>query len=568
MSNSNDVSESYVAKYLKQVREMQPNSKGKIIFRGQANSSWNVMSSAGRRLDKAGKQKQNEYIRYHVNLIANARKNGYNKLEAGSTLSDLEVLAEIQHYGGATCLTDFTTNFLVALWFASQEHVEKEIIITKNDKGKCEHEERKTNTKGRIFWLDLGDDTNFNNISYYNRYKEGDTIEHLLTKRAQNFELKKIVEPRFWVWEPTKLNNRIIKQDSVFLFGLSAFSNDRLSFHDIEIEEEDKIGLRKELEEFFGIYVETVFHDLTGYSNDANAPDMAISEKLLSSKQCLECAKRYIKKEQYKIALSYVNDGITCKKGNNICKNGNNKKCDVLLGEFLYWNGEINEGLNDDNVALLNYHEATFELGKKLKNKELQEIIYPFLCESFRKQSILYYKKQEYNKAKIADQNLVSILHQTNNWEEDSNGIDSLFALLELSIFTFSKVDYESYKNQIEVKKINSANGKLLLKYLNILGDIVFNSSEINLESSLKKIDFKINNSIPKLIGYLYWDYLDTITWIQNICEKEKTMREENPLKKFVVKNSSELTLLAQKAHEIQENLHNKAFTKRLSFKN
>jgi flagellar motor component MotA len=73
-----------------------------------------LCQSAGRRLIKEGRIKQNDYIRYHVNLIANARKNGYNKLEADSKLSDLEVLAEIQHYGGATCLTDFSTNFLVA----------------------------------------------------------------------------------------------------------------------------------------------------------------------------------------------------------------------------------------------------------------------------------------------------------------------------------------------------------------------------------------------------------------------------------------------------------------------
>ena len=38
----------------------------------------------------------------------------------GQQLSDLEILAELQHFGAATCLIDFSRSALVALWFACQ----------------------------------------------------------------------------------------------------------------------------------------------------------------------------------------------------------------------------------------------------------------------------------------------------------------------------------------------------------------------------------------------------------------------------------------------------------------
>ena len=39
----------------------------------------------------------------------------------GQQLSDLEILAELQHFGAATCLIDFSRSALVALWFACQQ---------------------------------------------------------------------------------------------------------------------------------------------------------------------------------------------------------------------------------------------------------------------------------------------------------------------------------------------------------------------------------------------------------------------------------------------------------------
>jgi hypothetical protein len=55
-------------------------------------------------------------------LIKDAKSYHYHK----EKLSDLELLLELQHYGAATGLVDFSRDFLIALWFAA--HGNKGVI--------------------------------------------------------------------------------------------------------------------------------------------------------------------------------------------------------------------------------------------------------------------------------------------------------------------------------------------------------------------------------------------------------------------------------------------------------
>ncbi len=78
-------------------------------------------------------------------------------------MSDLDVLAEIQHLGGATCLVDFSTNFLIALWMASGEESKKEPKLNNGKLVKDNNENAEysyTPLNGKIFWIDLGEDRN------------------------------------------------------------------------------------------------------------------------------------------------------------------------------------------------------------------------------------------------------------------------------------------------------------------------------------------------------------------------------------------------------------------------
>ena len=54
-------------------------------------------------------------LKINEEMIKNARLQGHGEKD-GQRFSDLELLAELQHYGAATCLIDFTYSAQVALW--------------------------------------------------------------------------------------------------------------------------------------------------------------------------------------------------------------------------------------------------------------------------------------------------------------------------------------------------------------------------------------------------------------------------------------------------------------------
>ena len=113
-----------IAEYLKEISETKakwPNSN--LVFRGQENEEWLLESSAERRL-KASLPSQEgitePFLEYHENLLKKCRLKNYDRREQ-KQLYDLELLADLQHHGAATCLIDFTRNALVALWFACKK---------------------------------------------------------------------------------------------------------------------------------------------------------------------------------------------------------------------------------------------------------------------------------------------------------------------------------------------------------------------------------------------------------------------------------------------------------------
>ena len=133
--------------YLSRVREFH----GECAFRGQADSSWDLHSTATRRLISYFNGDENvtetsQYPRifaaYHRTiLIEPARLQGLGN-DAGQPISDLQLLAKLQQNGAATGLIDFSWDPLVALWFA------------------CDAGHR----DGRVVVLDLGDRRSFRRI--------------------------------------------------------------------------------------------------------------------------------------------------------------------------------------------------------------------------------------------------------------------------------------------------------------------------------------------------------------------------------------------------------------------
>ena len=93
---------------------------GSFVYRGIPNADWEVESSAYRRIRQSKKTAPPLSVlrNYIERLLRDAKTRRFQGQEG---LTNLQLLAELQHHGAATCLIDFTSNALIALWFACRD---------------------------------------------------------------------------------------------------------------------------------------------------------------------------------------------------------------------------------------------------------------------------------------------------------------------------------------------------------------------------------------------------------------------------------------------------------------
>ncbi len=86
---------------------------GEIIYRGMSDAEWKLMPYLGRCSDLSDGQEFNL-----VNSFLALRPEAFQELN-----TNFEILSKMQHYGLPTRLLDFTTNPLIALFFACNEFI-------------------------------------------------------------------------------------------------------------------------------------------------------------------------------------------------------------------------------------------------------------------------------------------------------------------------------------------------------------------------------------------------------------------------------------------------------------
>lgn len=243
---------SLIAKYMNQLVKAT-SSDGVYAYRGQANSNWDVESAAYRRLKKGKSESEVEainqqfFIDYHrQEILEPARMNGYG-IKDGQKLSDLELLAELQHNGAATCLIDLTRDFFVALWFACQS---------------CKDEDG-NEQNGKVFILNINDPGIFHSIEQKDMHHEGG-IEAILNFQTREREKDLDGSPSYWHWSPHGMNQRILRQNSLFIFGKPNVDGDIMK--EIVISQAEKSALLRELD-LLGTTRESLFKDLPGFAN-------------------------------------------------------------------------------------------------------------------------------------------------------------------------------------------------------------------------------------------------------------------------------------------------------------
>ena len=233
-----------IAEYLEKLGELT-SPDGVYAYRGQEDAKWDVESSAFRFVKK--RKNSTDFVEYNKRMLERARMSGYG-IEDGRELSDLELLAKLQHLEGTTCLIDFTINYFVALWFACQG---------------------KEDVNGKVFFLNTNDPINFSSIEMSN---SRESIEKLLNPKTSERETLQTVgklsrAKKSWLWSPPHASNqRILKQDSLFIFKKEKIGEDYLkSIKSIEILRGDKLKLKRELKSL-GITRESLFKDVQGFA--------------------------------------------------------------------------------------------------------------------------------------------------------------------------------------------------------------------------------------------------------------------------------------------------------------
>lgn len=209
-----------------------------------------IRSSLSVRLDSYdnNKPETKPYIRAnYVNIlrdmIKTAKRHFPDKYQ--EKMSDLDILADIQHNGGATCLVDFSKNVLTALWFA------------------CNAD---TDADGFVYCYDVMHDIIVNDCLSYIK-DESQPVESLLAQTYRETNICSDVDTRFCIWEPSSRNNRIIRQDSVFVFGMEKFIVKDHGIEIIRIDADKKECILLAMEAFFNVSEDTIFNDSIGFAH-------------------------------------------------------------------------------------------------------------------------------------------------------------------------------------------------------------------------------------------------------------------------------------------------------------
>ena len=206
-------------------------SRGDYVFRGVPNAEYEIQASAYRR-PREKERNYEKFLQINRDLIREAHLRGYDEKD-GRALKELEILAELQHFGAATCLIDFTHNAQVALRFACE-------VDRKNPQATPD---------GKVFAV----------RNYPPRFRE--IIPALLEKDIDYF-LKDGVESQLYYWSPRQQNHRIVSQQSIFLFGKYEFDADKVCV----IPWEKKQEILEELEQISGITEDRLFPDFEGFA--------------------------------------------------------------------------------------------------------------------------------------------------------------------------------------------------------------------------------------------------------------------------------------------------------------
>ena len=245
------------------------NNQGHYIYHGFRDAQWLPQSAIYREIiaDSEDPQVYSTY-KSKVELLLRGAKDrrlnfsGPQPNFSGTqpTLSDLELMADLQHNHARTMLIDFSHNPLVALWFACYA---------------AEGSSRYGAVDGRILALDTGQLV-FKDITP-SASEFGMTLDQCLAvgekTQVAGWHATQGMTPKWYIWRSQYLTERTKAQDSYFIFGWPEQPDDLLAAGDtLLIDGDAKPHILDQLDRHFGIEAAELFPDRPGYARWHKVP--------------------------------------------------------------------------------------------------------------------------------------------------------------------------------------------------------------------------------------------------------------------------------------------------------
>jgi len=282
---------------------------GQYVFRGVSNENYQIEASASRRLGENGSNPA-KLLKINKEMLDDARLQGHD-LKNGQQLSDLELLAELQHYGAATCLIDFTYSAQIALWMACRER-------------------SKWDVNGKVFAVRTDDPVRFKKV----------TSDSVQEKLGCFFKMDGPRGYPLYQWQPKQQNNRIIAQQSVFLFGGAKIEPDAKCV----ILKSSKETILASLEKSGGISEARMFPDFDGFAC------LRAHDKSYVGPNARDYLQRGIEAEQENRrddAIAYYNEVISLQPVN-----------DLILAEAYCYRAYTYDSKGEYDLAIEDYNNA------------------------------------------------------------------------------------------------------------------------------------------------------------------------------------------------------------------
>ena len=257
------------------------------VFRGVPNEEYKIQASAYRRSAENDRSFE-QFLHVNKDLIRAAKQRGYDT-EDGRQWNELDILVELQHFKAATCLIDFSFSAQVALWFACQP------VRRKQDE-----QNDNTPVNGKVSAVRIKT-RKYTEITP-ELWEKGDNEENE-ERRKIDFYLKEAKDSPLYYLQPKYQNNRIIAQQSVFLFGQYEIEADE----DCVIAEACKEEILKELHRVSGITEDKIFPDFEGFAW-VNREASLYTE--LTPSALKEQAEHAIETNDYEVAIDFCSTAI------------------------------------------------------------------------------------------------------------------------------------------------------------------------------------------------------------------------------------------------------------------